>query len=127
MRCPKCGYISFDHVETCLKCKKDISGKVEVEGTTYHAAAPSFLKIPSKAETEEDNDFENEFVPDMPEQTEEGYEFSDPERSLAPAHAGRQFGSAQAIPGHPSGTRWPQCSAAAARPLAPNVTCPSHC
>jgi len=79
MRCPKCGYISFDHVETCLKCKKDISGKVEVDGTTYHAAAPSFLKVPSKSETDDDNDFENEFVPDMPEQDEEGYEFSDPE------------------------------------------------
>ena len=24
MRCPKCGYISFDHLEQCLKCKKNI-------------------------------------------------------------------------------------------------------
>lgn len=55
MRCPKCGYISFDHVETCLKCKKDISGKVDVVGTTYHAAAPSFLKV-GLTSTPEDSD-----------------------------------------------------------------------
>ena len=79
MRCPKCGYISFDHVETCLKCKKDISGKVEVVGTTYHAVAPSFLKIPSSSAANDEGDFENEFVPDMPGQDEEGYEFSDPD------------------------------------------------
>jgi hypothetical protein len=48
MRCPKCGYISFDHIETCLKCKKDISGSTEVEGTTYHAVVPSFLRVPEK-------------------------------------------------------------------------------
>lgn len=48
MRCPKCGFISFDHMETCRKCKKDISGSTEVEGTTYHAEAPSFLRVPQK-------------------------------------------------------------------------------
>jgi hypothetical protein len=52
MRCPKCGYISFDHVETCLKCKKDISGCTEVEGTTYHAEAPSFLRVPGTNDPE---------------------------------------------------------------------------
>jgi hypothetical protein len=25
MRCPKCGYVSFDHNATCPKCNKDIS------------------------------------------------------------------------------------------------------
>ncbi len=46
MRCPKCGYISFDHLEVCLKCSKDVS-KVSslVEGTTYHVEAPSFLRF----------------------------------------------------------------------------------
>ncbi len=75
MRCPKCGYISFDHVDTCLKCKKDISGKVEVEGTTYHAAAPSFLKIQNRESQEDESDFignEEEFDGD-------DYAFSDPD------------------------------------------------
>jgi hypothetical protein len=57
MRCPKCGYISFDHVETCLKCKKDISGTVDVNGTTYHVAAPSFLKFMPDDLSEEDGGF----------------------------------------------------------------------
>ena len=75
MRCPKCGYISFDHVDTCLKCKKDISGKVEVEGTTYHAAAPSFLKVPNRESLEDESDLignEEAFESD-------DYEFSDPD------------------------------------------------
>jgi hypothetical protein len=29
MKCPKCGFISFDYNETCPKCKKDISGERE--------------------------------------------------------------------------------------------------
>ncbi len=24
MRCPKCGYVSFDHLEKCLKCSRDL-------------------------------------------------------------------------------------------------------
>ncbi len=75
MRCPKCGYISFDHVDTCLKCKKDISGKVEVTGTTYHATAPSFLKVPSR----ESQEGENDFIGNGEEFDSEDYEFSDPD------------------------------------------------
>lgn len=46
MRCPKCGYISFDHQETCTKCQKYIGDVVaEIKGTTFSAKAPSFLKI----------------------------------------------------------------------------------
>lgn len=76
MRCPKCGYISFDHMETCLKCKKDISGRSDVEGTTYHAANPSFLKIPAEEESVEENaaalDANEDFA-------EDNYDFSDPD------------------------------------------------
>ncbi len=75
MRCPKCGYISFDHVDTCLKCKKDISGKVEVEGTTYHAAAPSFFKVPGRENREDDNDF----ITNDSEIDGEEYGFADPD------------------------------------------------
>lgn len=75
MRCPKCGYISFDHVKTCLKCKKDISGKVEVIGTTYHAAAPSFLKASLTSKSEDTDGF----IESESEQIEGGADFSDPD------------------------------------------------
>jgi len=81
MRCPKCGYISFDHIETCLKCKKDISGSTEVEGTTYHAAVPLFLRVPEKASVEPETGFVEKNVGISFEGTddfnEEGYGFSD--------------------------------------------------
>ena len=75
MRCPKCGYISFDHMETCLKCKKEISGSSDVEGTTYHAATPSFLKIPTEADSVEESaplDVNEDFA-------EDNYDFTDPD------------------------------------------------
>ena len=71
MRCPKCGYISFDHMDTCLKCKKDISEGVEVAGTTYHAVAPSFLRVPEKRDVEAD--------PEGQEVEETDFEFVDPD------------------------------------------------
>lgn len=46
MRCPKCGYITFDHLETCLKCNKDISSlALATRGTTYHVESPPYLKF----------------------------------------------------------------------------------
>lgn len=61
MRCPKCGYISFDHMESCLKCKKAYSGGRMVKGTTYHAIAPSFLRVPEPDDPVEEElaSFEN--------------------------------------------------------------------
>jgi len=46
MRCPKCGYISFDTFGTCKKCNREI-GKLleELDGTVFEATAPSFLHI----------------------------------------------------------------------------------
>lgn len=63
MRCPKCGYISFDHVDTCLKCNKDITKAASaVEGTTYNVAPPSFLRFPKAGEaTQEEEDTEISF------------------------------------------------------------------
>jgi hypothetical protein len=49
MRCPKCGYISFDHQEICRKCNKNIGDIVtEVNGTVCDALAPSFLQLDAK-------------------------------------------------------------------------------
>lgn len=53
MRCPKCGYISFDHLEKCLKCNKDIKATaVSLFGTTYNIQTPSFLKLPRQQQEE---------------------------------------------------------------------------
>jgi hypothetical protein len=49
MRCPKCGYISFDHQEICRKCNKNIEDTVtEINGTVCDALAPSFLQLDAK-------------------------------------------------------------------------------
>lgn len=85
MRCPKCGYISFDHMDSCLKCKKDISESVAVAGTTYHAVTPSFLRVPTKDVVEpdvdpvEENDISFEGGDTF---DEEDYDFSDPELDI---------------------------------------------
>lgn len=44
MRCPKCGYISFDRQKSCGKCSHDLSAVAEqLVGTAYKSAAPFFL------------------------------------------------------------------------------------
>lgn len=44
MRCPKCGYISFDYVESCAKCSRDLSALAEtLEGTALMVEEPDFL------------------------------------------------------------------------------------
>jgi hypothetical protein len=69
MRCPKCGYISFDHMEQCLKCKKSIKTVSDnLRGTIFHAATPTFLQFDRQTESEKDDEFidqldaEEEFV-----------------------------------------------------------------
>lgn len=48
MRCPKCGYISFDHQESCRKCNKNIRDAAgDFNGTIYDAPAPQFLHMTS--------------------------------------------------------------------------------
>jgi len=71
MRCPKCGYISFDNVDECLKCKKNIKKASDaVKGTTYHAAAPSFLKFTDYSDEDEGSDTVELFVDDSEEDSE---------------------------------------------------------
>jgi len=44
MRCPKCGYVSFDYNETCPKCNKDISLEMVKMGlTSFKPEPPSLL------------------------------------------------------------------------------------
>lgn len=58
MRCPKCGYISFDHLEVCVKCKKNIKAVSDtLHGTVFQVQAPSFLQLqPRQAEDETADD-----------------------------------------------------------------------
>lgn len=57
MRCPKCGYISFDHVEKCLKCKKDISAVSDtLQGGVLHVASPVFLNLQSQEDPSDESD-----------------------------------------------------------------------
>ncbi len=54
MRCPKCGFISFDHLENCLKCKKNIKNASDnLSGSVYNVAAPAFLKFTTEPESDE--------------------------------------------------------------------------
>lgn len=66
MRCPKCGYISFDHIEICLKCKKDIKVVSDnLHGTVFNVSAPSFLQVNKReAEPEVDEAFSGKFAGD---------------------------------------------------------------
>lgn len=44
MRCPKCGYISFDQQETCANCSRDLQGVTqEFKGTGMRVEKTSFL------------------------------------------------------------------------------------
>ena len=44
MRCPKCGYISFDRQRSCGKCSNDLTAVTEqLQGTVGKAASPFFL------------------------------------------------------------------------------------
>lgn len=44
MRCPKCGYISFDRQKSCGKCSNDLTAVAEqLQGTVGKSAAPFFL------------------------------------------------------------------------------------
>ncbi len=44
MRCPKCGFISFDHLTSCAKCGKDVAEVAsELQGTSIKVKAPMFL------------------------------------------------------------------------------------
>ena len=46
MRCPKCGYISFDYNQVCPKCSKDISGEqAKINLPSFRPDPPSLLGV----------------------------------------------------------------------------------
>ena len=78
MRCPKCGYISFDHLDSCRKCKKKISGAVaDLKGVVFEAVAPVFLALePKEPDLETEEGEVHQFDEESVEAEEEGVELS---------------------------------------------------
>jgi len=59
MRCPKCGFISFDHLTSCAKCGRDISQvAAELQGTSIKVEPPMFLSGALAAFSEAGESFE---------------------------------------------------------------------
>lgn len=65
MRCPKCGYISFDQIKKCVRCGKDVHELAEsLNGAIPNITVPEYLGMPD----EEELVFQE---PDQEEETEE--------------------------------------------------------
>ena len=80
MRCPKCGFISFDHLTSCAKCGKDIAEVAsELQGTSINVETPMFLSeaLAAYAERQEPFAGHGAFEPG------EGIDFSMEEESAA--------------------------------------------
>ncbi len=43
MKCPKCGYVSFDYNQVCPKCNKDISAERDKMNLPSYKPTPSFI------------------------------------------------------------------------------------
>ena len=44
MRCPKCGYVSFDHLNNCMKCSRDLSDcRQDLNLSDFKAEVPFLL------------------------------------------------------------------------------------
>ena len=79
MRCPKCGYISFDNVEKCLKCRRNISAvSSQFQGSVLNVATPVFLKlVPDEEEVGE-----MEIPQEEAEIEEQDFEITDPDLDI---------------------------------------------
>ena len=74
MRCPKCGFISFDHLISCAKCGRDVSEVAsELQGTSIKVEVPMFLSGALAALAESEESFEEHA---MECDVDEGIDFS---------------------------------------------------
>ncbi len=74
MRCPKCGFISFDHLTSCAKCGRDTAEVAsELQGTSIKVEAPMFLSGALAAYADRQGAFEDQA---MDVETDEGIDFS---------------------------------------------------
>jgi hypothetical protein len=59
MRCPKCGYITFDQLDTCPSCNKDISKfSKDLLGVTFRTTIPDFLQFGVQEDDEPEEEFD---------------------------------------------------------------------
>ena len=73
MRCPKCGFISFDHLTSCTNCGRDISEVAsELQGTSIKVETPMFLSGALAALSESEGSFEEHA---MDAEVDEGIDF----------------------------------------------------
>ena len=73
MRCPKCGFISFDHLTSCAKCGKDIAEVAsELQGTSIKVETPMFLGAALAGYSENEDSFEEIAMED---EFDEGIDF----------------------------------------------------
>lgn len=80
MRCPKCGYISFDNVEKCLKCKRNIANaSKQFQGSVFNVATPVFLKLTAD---EEETEFGEMAVGEFGDTAEEDFDIVDPDLDI---------------------------------------------
>jgi len=74
MRCPKCGFISFDHLTSCAKCGKDIAEvATDLQGTSIKVETPMFLSGTLAAYADREESFEEHA---MEAEVDEGIDFS---------------------------------------------------
>ena len=72
MRCPKCGYISFDYLEVCQKCKKNIKEVADqLQGGVLAVDPPSFLNLDLDSDRESTDNFTEEYSDSSEELTEQ--------------------------------------------------------
>ncbi|MGB3649117.1 MAG: hypothetical protein WA992_11375 [Desulfobulbales bacterium] len=104
MRCPKCGFISFDPLTSCKKCGKDIAEVAsELQGTSIKLETPMFLSAALAGYGDREGSFEEismeteveEGVVDISMETEveEGVDISmedEPVEQEAPEMAGTE-------------------------------------
>lgn len=77
MKCPKCGYNSFDHLNSCKKCNTDLTehkAKFNLHGfySTGLGAGPAPVSNSSAQEVEPESDGSVDFGFDFLEEDEEG-------------------------------------------------------
>jgi len=74
MRCPKCGFISFDHLTSCAKCGRDISEVAsDLQGTSIKVESPMFLSGALAALAEREDYFEE---PGLGPEVDAGIDFA---------------------------------------------------
>ena len=100
MRCPKCGFISFDHLTSCAKCGRDISEVAsELQGTSIKVETPMFLggalaALAERGESFGEHDLEAEidFAMEAGDTEEEASEAADADVDFSFEEAGGSAG-----------------------------------